>query len=81
MPTVNVVWDKQRGSMNYDCFRCLYEWTDQPRYIEEFNYYKNGYKGSCYACEEIGIINQQMGDKITHLQKEIEELKKELGEE
>lgn len=55
--------------------------------IEQLAKYKDGYQGSCYACETVGELNQKLELRLTAYQKmiegaseTIEKLKKELHE-
>jgi regulator of replication initiation timing len=43
--------------------------------LELLEKYRNGYQGSCYACEPVGILNQKQENQIESLKSEIEKLK------
>jgi hypothetical protein len=41
---------------------------------EELNLYQNGYKGGCYACEPVGMLNQKQEKEIAALRLRIKQL-------
>ena len=43
--------------------------------LEMLAKYRDGYQGSCYACEPVGILNQKQEKDIASLKSEIEKLK------
>jgi hypothetical protein len=41
--------------------------AEREEILEELRQYANGYKGACYACEPVGMLNQKLTAELDRL--------------